>query len=419
VTAELELNPSSLLTGDINVPGDKSISHRILILASLANGVSTIHDLNEGQDVKHTIDILSSLGTQITENDSKTLTVRGGSLKEPNENLYVGNSGTSIRLMSGILAGMPFSTTLDGDGSIRKRPMGRIIEPLEKMGAVIECLENDGMAPFRIDGGDLKGIEYHMEVPSAQVKGCLMLAGLFAQGQTTIVENVPTRAHTEEMFEELGLEVEINDNSVTVKPGRPDSFTYQVMGDPSQAAFWVVGAAILEGSKVSIKNVYTGRERTGFIDVLKRMGADITQDPLANDLHVSFSGKLVGTVVEEKEIPGLIDEVPILAVAAACAEGETHFKGLGELRVKESNRLETIVSEIGSMGMNAEISGDDLIVKGGKLTGGKVNSHGDHRIAMSCAVAALVSAEPTVISGWEAVSTSYPDFAADLERLRK
>ena len=412
------IEPTGCLTGGIEVPGDKSISHRVLMLASLADGESRIHGLSKGQDVKHTMEILSSLGVQLDEIESDVLHIQGGALKEPSEKLYVGNSGTSIRLMSGILAGLPFSATLDGDGSIRKRPMERIIEPLERMGATISCLETPGVAPFRIDGGGLKGIEYQMEVPSAQVKGCLMFAGLFATGDTTVIEITPTRAHTEELFEEVGLDVDATSTSVTVKPGQPKPFIHKVKGDPSQAAFWVVGATILKGSEVSIKNVYTGHARDGFIDVLLRMGADIIRDPVTNDLNVA-SSELVGTVVEEAEIPGLIDEVPILAVAAACADGETHFKGLGELRFKESNRLETIVSEIGSMGMKAEISGDDLVIQGGKLTGGQVDSHGDHRIAMSCAIAALVSTNPTEISGWEAVSTSYPDFIADLDALRK
>ena len=412
------IEPGGCLVGQIDVPGDKSISHRVLMLASLADGESTIHGLSKGQDVKHTMEILSSLGVQLDEKDSDVLHIQGGELKEPSGKLYVGNSGTSIRLMSGMLAGLPFSVTLDGDDSIRKRPMERIIEPLERMGATISCLETAGMAPFRIDAGGLKGIEYQMKVPSAQVKGCLMFAGLFATGDTTVIETTPTRTHTEELFEEVGLDVDATSTSVTVKPGQPKPFIHKVKGDPSQAAFWVVGATILKGSEVSIKNVYTGRERNGFIDVLSRMGADITQDPVTNDLNVA-SSELVGTVVEETEIPGLIDEVPILAVAAACADGETHFKGLGELRVKESNRLETIVSEIGSMGMKAEISGDDLVIQGGELTGGQVDSHGDHRIAMSCAIAALVSTDTTEISGWEAVSTSYPGFIADLDALRK
>ena len=419
------IEPGGCLVGQIDAPGDKSISHRVLMLASLADGESTIHGLSRGQDVKHTMEILTSLGVQLEEKDSDVLRIQGGELKEPSRKLYVGNSGTSIRLMSGMLAGLPFSVTLDGDESIRKRPMERIIEPLERMGATISCLETAGRAPFRIDAGGLKGIEYQMEVPSAQVKGCLMFAGLFATGDTTVIETTPTRTHTEELFQEVGLDVFITtptadgfSESVTVKPGQPKPFIHKVKGDPSQAAFWAVGATILKGSEVAIKNVYTGHARDGFIGVLSRMGADITQDPVTNDLNVA-SSELVGTVVEETEIPGLIDEVPILAVAAACADGETHFKGLGELRVKESNRLETIVSEIGSMGMKAEISGDDLVIQGGGLTGGKVDSHGDHRIAMSCAIAGLVSSNATEISGWEAVATSYPGFIDDLDALRK
>jgi 3-phosphoshikimate 1-carboxyvinyltransferase len=245
----------------------------------------------------------------------------------------------------------------------------------------------------------------------------VLFAGLSADGPTTVVESEPTRAHTEELMAAFGIEVTTGPGGVTVQPGRPVAFTHRVASDPSQAAFWAVAAAIVAGSEVVVENVYSGPVRTGFVDVLARMGADITHDAATGDLTVRASS-LTGTVVEAAEVPGLVDEVPVLAVAAACAEGETRFCGVGELRVKETDRLATITSELGAMGARARVEGDDLIVVGGPLRGAEVDSHGDHRIAMACAVAALVAEGPTVVSGWDAVDTSYPAFGRDLEGLR-
>jgi len=320
-------------------------------------------------------------------------------------------------LLAGMLAGMPFISVLDGDRSIRGRPMDRIIEPLRAMGATVDGSEGGDGAPLTIRGGCLHGIEYWPPMASAQVKGCVLFAGLSADGPTTVVEPAPTRAHTEELMAATGIDVEATAGRVTVHPGRPDPFDHRVAGDPSQAAFWAVGAAILPGSEVVVEGVYAGPARTGFVDVLARMGARIDHDLATGDLTVR-SADLVGTVVEPSEVPGLVDEVPVLAVAAAYAEGQTRFVGVAELRVKETDRLSTVCSELGAMGVRVWVDDDDLVVEGGRPRGGDVDSHGDHRIAMACAVAALAADGPTTVAGWEAVSTSYPGFGTDLASLR-
>ena len=281
--------------------------------------------------------------------------------------------------------------------------------------------DGSGLAPLTIDGGGLRGIEYRLPVASAQVKGCVLFAGLSADGPTTIIEDRPSRTHTEELMAATGIplvrETDGPLERVTVKPGYPVPFDHDVAGDPSQAAFWAVAASIVPGSEVVIANVYAGPARSGFIDVLARMGADLVHDPGSGDLTVRHVG-LTGTVVTPDEVPGLIDEVPILAVAAACAEGETVFEGVGELRIKESDRLATVESELGRMGADVRADGDTLVVRGGSLRGAGVESHHDHRIAMSCAVAGLVADGPTTVGGWEAVATSYPGFGAHLDALR-
>ena len=407
------LEPVDRLIGEVSVPGDKSISHRLLMLAALSEGTSLIEGLNKGEDVRNTLKIICSLGAETLQNKDDFLTIKGGQLRQAKNSLDVGNSGTGIRLFAGMLAGMPFSTILDGDASIRTRPMERIIDPLQKMGSCITSVNQDGLPPLKISGGNLQGIEYQTDIASAQVKSCIMFAALFADAPTTVVEKAPTRAHTEELFKKVGLGVKVENTRITVEPGKPQSFEHNVEGDPSQAAFWVVAATILSGSELTIKNIYKGPQRSGFLDVLLRMGANIKYSKESNDIFVT-SSELSGTVVEEDEVPGLIDEIPILAVAAVCANGTTHFKGLSELRLKETDRLKTITSELSSMGANIEIIEDGLLIEGSHFNGGDVQSHGDHRIAMSCAIAALVSRKPTKIHGWECVDTSYPNFAADL-----
>ncbi len=405
------------------MPGDKSISHRVLMLAALADGESAIGGLSDGGDVAGTRAIIEALGARVVDEVDPTglpvIRVIGGDLGPPAHDLDVGNSGTAIRLLTGMLAGLSFASVIDGDASIRRRPMGRVLEPLWAMGASVTG-SGDGLAPLSIEGRVLHGIEYHLPVASAQVKGCVLFAGLSADGPTTVVEDRPSRAHTEELMEATGIAVERSSagglDRVTVSPGRPVPFVHDVAGDPSQAAFWAVGASILPGSEVVVENVYVGPGRSGFVAVLARMGADIVHDPVTGDLTVRApsGGVLEATTVRADEVPGLVDEVPALAVAAACAEGETVFEGVGELRVKESDRLATVESELGRMGVDVRVEGDRLVVRGrpgGGLRGASVDAHHDHRIAMSCAVAALVAEGSTTIDGWDAVATSYPMFA--------
>ena len=434
----LVVEPGGPLRGRIRVPGDKSISHRVLLLAALADGESTIRGLSDGGDVANTRAIIEALGATVVEDrdhadlpELQMIRVRGGRLGQAGHDLDVGNSGTGIRLLAGLLAGLPFTSVLDGDASVRRRPMGRVLEPLRAMGASViasgvDIGEDAGLAPLNIRGGGLRGIEYRLPVASAQVKGCLLFAGLSADGPTTVVEDRPTRAHTEELMAATGIEIVRSHTDgldrVTVSPGRPDAFTHDVAGDPSQAAFWAVGASILPGSEVVVANVYEGPGRAGFMKVLTRMGVDLNHDPNSGDLTVRppASGVLSATTVRSDEVPGLVDEVPVLVVAAACADGETIFEGVGELRFKESDRLATVESELGRMGAEVKVEGDRLVVRGRsgrRLRGTAVNAHHDHRIAMSCAVAGLVADGPTDISGWNAVATSYPTFAEHLAAL--
>jgi len=428
----LLVEPGGPLRGRIRVPGDKSISHRVLLLAAMADGESTIRGLSDGDDVANTRAIIEALGATVVDDgdhvDSRGLQmirVLGGRLGEAGHDLDVGNSGTGIRLLAGLLAGLPFTSVLNGDASLRRRPMDRVLEPLRAMGASVTGSgggsgEDTGLAPLNIRGGGLRGIEYRLPVASAQVKGCLLFAGLSADGSTTVVEDRPTRAHTEELMAAAGIEIVRSRSDgldrVTVSPGRPDAFAHEVAGDPSQAAFWAVGASIIPGSEVVVENVYEGPGRAGFMKVLTRMGADLNHDSGSGDLTVRppASGVLSATTVRSDEVPGLVDEVPVLVVAAACAEGETIFEGVGELRFKESDRLATVESELGRMGAEVRVQGDRLVVRGRsgrKLRGATVNAYHDHRIAMSCAVAGLVADGPTDIGGWSAVATSYPTFA--------
>jgi 3-phosphoshikimate 1-carboxyvinyltransferase len=316
--------------GRISVPGDKSISHRVLMLAALADGASTVRGLSDGGDVACTRRIIEALGADVVDAGDGAISISGGRLEAVDHPLDVGNSGTGIRLLAGLLAGLPFRSVLDGDASIRRRPMDRVLDPLRLMGASLRGRDGQPLAPLEIRGGGLRGIEYRLPVASAQVKGCVLFAGLSAEGPTTVLEDRPSRAHTEELMMAFGITLDAGSDgdlrSVTVQPGRPTAFDHDVAGDPSQAAFWAVAASILPGSEVVVANVYAGPARSGFVDVLSRMGADITHDPTTGDLTVRHSG-LTGTVVTADEVPGLVDEVPILAVAAACADVGITFIG--------------------------------------------------------------------------------------------
>ncbi len=353
------------------------------------------------------------------------MTVVGGPsmLREPFVVIDVGNSGTGIRLLSGWSAAFAWLTVLQGDASIAERPMGRITEPLRAMGARIDGRQDGRLPPLVVRGGDLRGIDYRLPVASAQVKAAILLAGLSAEGETTVVEDVPTRAHTEELLAACGADIEVGAGWVTVRRSSLSPFRLDVPADPSHAAFWVVAASVVPGSDLVLEDAYIGPARAGFLDVLQRMGADITLEQVNEvqktaDIHVRYR-PLYATEVGGAEVPGLIDEIPVLAVAAARAEGVTTFADAAELRVKESDRVVSMVAALGAVGVGAEALPDGMVVRGTggqPLPGGKVDSRGDHRVAMAMAVAGLDAVGPTVVAGWEAVATSYPGFEEDLRR---
>jgi len=333
----------------------------------------------------------------------------------------VGNSGTTIRLLSGFCASFPWLTVLMGDESVSRRPMDRLVQPLRQMGAHVDC-QPGCVAPLTVHGGSLTGIEYHPPVASAQLKSAVLLAGLGAEGDTVVYERERTRCHTEEMLAACGADVAVSADGLVTRVRASDlrPFELDVPCDPSQAAFWVVAACITPGSDVVVERVYVGPKRTGFVDVLRRMGAHIDVEPVGAttaDIHARY-GPLHATEVGGEEVPGLIDEIPVLAVAAAMADGVTTFHGAGELRVKETDRITTMSGELAAVGVHAAPMADGLVVHGGPpLHAGHVRSHGDHRVAMALAVAGLGGKGTTRIDGWEAVATSYPGFERDLQSL--
>ena len=405
------------LRGRIRVPGDKSISHRALILAGLAEGTSVVRGLSTGDDVTRTRMAMEAMGVTF---EGEKITGGRSRLREPDDVLDLGNSGTGVRLLAGVCAGLPWLTVLTGDSSIRGRPMSRVAEPLRLMGAQVDGRDGGRLPPLTVRGGSLHGIDYDLPVPSAQVKSAVLLAGLSAEGDTAVRQPVVTRAHTEEMLIACGAGVQVSGDGLVVRlrpPAALQPFELDVPGDPSQAAFWIVAACIVPGSDVIVEDVYTGPARTGFLDVLQRMGAKVEQVE-ERSVRARYSPDLHGTRVDEAEIAGLIDEIPVLAVAAAVAEGDTGFLDVRELQVKESDRVATIMDSLGALGATVTYDGGDLTVEGGaSLHGARVHSHGDHRIAMAMAVAGLAAAGTTEIDGWQAVATSYPGFDQDLERL--
>ena len=416
------------LRGRLRVPGDKSISHRVLLLGALAEGTSTITGLAAGDDVARTAAALRALGAGVelvVADRVAAATVDGGRgrLHPAGVPLDMGNSGTGMRLLAGVCASLPWTTTFTGDESLGRRPMDRIAEPLRLMGATVEGAGDRVCPPLVVGGGDLRGIDYRLPVPSAQVKGAVLLAGLGAEGDTVVREAVVTRAHTEELLVALGADVEVGADhlSTRVRASTLGPFRLDVPGDPSQAAFWVVAACITPGSDVVVEHVYVGRARAGFLDVLRRMGARVDvvgNDDGTADIHAAH-GALHGTDVGGAEVAGLIDEIPVLAVAAAVADGPSTFSGAAELRVKETDRVDTLVSELTALGVAVEGRPDGLVLTGGSPPiGAPVRSHGDHRIAMAAAVAGMAAgAGTTRVDGWDAVATSYPGFEKDLERL--
>ncbi len=412
------------LRGRVRVPGDKSISHRALLLAARADGRSRISGLSTGADVVHTLDAMRGFGAAITAGEAAEILVDGGQarLREPDAPIDVGNSGTAIRLLAGWATAIDGLTVLAGDASIARRPMDRIAKPLRAMGARIDGRQGGRLPPLVVRGGGLHGIDYRPPVPSAQVKGAVLLAGLAAEGKTTVREDVPTRQHTEELLRLCGADVEARDGAVTVRPSRLHAFDLDIPGDPSQAAFWIVAACVTPGSEVTAEHVYVGPGRAGFLDVLRRMGAAIEvsdTDPANRATIVARYGPLQATDVGGAEVASVIDEIPVLAVAAAFAEGVSTFSDAAELKVKESDRIASMVAALRAIGVDAAARPDGLTVHGGggrPVAGGTVESAGDHRVAMSMAVAASAAATPVRIGGWDAVATSYPGFEEEYRR---
>jgi 3-phosphoshikimate 1-carboxyvinyltransferase len=423
-TDDLVIRGGAPLRGRLRLPGCKGISHRALIFAAIAAGDSHLRRLAPGADVRSTSGALDALGV-IVHQSSGTTTVEGrgfDALIEPTTVLDCGNSATTMRLFAGLLAGRPFLSVLTGDVSLVERPMARIAEPLRAMGATIDGRHGGERAPLVIRGGTLHGTHTRLPVASGQVKTGLVLAGLQASGTTEITEPAPSRDHTERMLGATGAPIErIDDRSLRVRAGAPDPFDLDVPGDPSSAAFLVVAALITPGSDLVLEDVLLNPGRISFVDVLRRMGADIELDehgvrlgePVGN-LHVR-AGSLVGTAVACHE--AIIDEVPALAIAAAFADGVTEFRGAAEMRVKETDRIATLEQELSKLGVGVEAGSDGLTVRGGEPHAARLDSHGDHRIALAMAVAAQAIDGESIVTGWDAAAVSYPSFAVDLEQL--
>ena len=409
--------------GQIKVPGDKSISHRAVMLGSLANGVTEISGFLKGADCLSTIDCFRKMGIDIDIN-GENVTVHGNGLrglKKPDEMLYTGNSGTTTRLLCGILAGQNFDTSITGDASIQKRPMGRVVKPLSMMGAKIE----NEYCPLYITGTKLHGIDYKMPVASAQVKTAIILAGLYADGETVIHEIEKSRDHTELMLSAMGADLTVDNLDITVKPTNDlTAVNVDVPGDISSAAFFLVLGAIMPNSRITVTNVGINPTRTGIIDVLKDMGADITLE----NVHTSAgetvanitvrSSSLKGTTVGGDIIPRLIDELPIIAVAAVFADGQTVIKDAQELKVKETNRIRAVVDEFNKCGIDITETDDGMIINGGKsIHGADFKTYGDHRMAMSLTVLAQLADGESTLDDSDCACVSYPTFFDDFYKL--
>lgn len=411
--------------GQIKVPGDKSISHRAVMLGSLANGVTEISGFLKGADCLSTIDCFRKMGIDIDIN-GENVTVHGNGLrglKKPDEMLYTGNSGTTTRLLCGILAGQNFDTSITGDASIQKRPMGRVVQPLSMMGAKIE----NEYCPLYITGTKLHGIDYKMPVASAQVKTAIILAGLYADGETVIHEIEKSRDHTELMLSAMGADLTVDNLNITVKPTNDlTAVNVDVPGDISSAAFFLVLGAIMPNSQITVTNVGINPTRTGIIDVLKDMGADITLE----NVHTSAgetvaditvrSSSLKGTTVGGDIIPRLIDELPIIAVAAVFADGQTVIKDAQELKVKETNRIRAVVDEFNKCGIDITETDDGMIINGGKsIHGADFKTYGDHRMAMSLTVLSQLADGESTLDDSDCACVSYPTFFDDFYKLGK
>ncbi len=419
--------------GSVRTPGEKSISHRAILFAALAEGVSVIHGLSDGADVAASLAAVEAMGVVVDHNDDGSVTLHGGRslLRQPTAPLDCGNSGTSMRLLTGLVSSFPWETTLIGDDSLSSRPMDRVAEPLALMGASIEGEGPQRRPPLRVKGGALQAIDWTSKVASAQVKSAILLAGLEATGATIVRERVTTRAHTEEMLVEAGVDLTVEEwgegRIVTIRPSALRPVTPRVVpGDPSASAFFVVAGAVVPESDVEVEGIYQGPARLGYVAVLRRMGAKVTVTTATDGTAVIQARNephdlpLRATTVAAAEIPSL-DEIPALAVAAAVARGTTVFADVGELRVKEVDRLQAVIDMVTAFGASAHADGDTLSITGigAPLRGARFDSRGDHRMAMAAAVAALAATpgERSLITGFGAVETSYPGFADDLGRL--
>lgn len=412
------------LRGDVTPPGDKSISHRAAIFNAIADGEARVENYGTGADLASTLRVLRGLGTQIERHDDGAFTVRGGILSEPSDILNTGNSGTTTRLMAGVLAGQPFMSVMTGDRSIRSRPMARIVDPLRLMGADVDGRDGGRLAPLTFRGGSLHGIEYRMPVASAQVKSALLLAGLFAEGETTLEQPAVSRDHTELMFRSMGVEVVEDGLTVSVRPGRLTAMDVTVPADISSAAYWLVAGVCHPDAEVRVRNVGVNPTRTGILDALAMMGADVSVEnerteggEAVADL-VARSSNLRAAEIGGDLIPRLVDEVPVLALAACFAEGTTVIRDASELRVKESDRLTASRVELSRSGAQVEELDDGLRITGGRsLQGATHRTYADHRIAMTMGVAGLVAAGETTVQSAQTASVSYPTFWDDLGSL--
>jgi 3-phosphoshikimate 1-carboxyvinyltransferase len=419
------------LEGSVKVPGDKSISQRIAMLASLAEGTSKVVGYLNGEDARSTLGAMEQMGAKAEfRDDALYITGVSGRLQQPVEPLNMGNSGTGTRLLAGLVAGAGVEVVMVGDDSLSSRPMGRIRHPLELMGASIGLTGKRGTLPMMIAGGNLEGIGYLLPMASAQVKSCVLLAGLFANGKTTVIEPRPTRDHTEKLFEALDIPIAINGLEISIEGFGTDgpkikARDFIVPGDFSSAAFWIVAVAARPGAALTIENVGLNPRRTALLDVMKRMGADIdvSVTEAKGDAYGTITvrgAQLKGTVIEGDEIPNLIDELPIISVAGALAEGETDIRDAAELRVKESDRIAEMVKNLKLFGVDVEEKEDGMIVKGPSVLNTPntvIDSHGDHRIAMSVAILNSFSDGVVTIDNVGCVDTSYPEFWEHMKQL--
>lgn len=420
------------LRGTLAVPADKSISHRAAIIASLADGATRIENFLPSTTTHATLDCLRALGAEIEQITPTSLTVRGHglrSLREPGDILFCQGSGTTMRLLAGVCAGQNWVSILDGTPALKRRPMARIIEPLSAMGAMILARANNQLPPLAIRGGNLRGIDYRLPIASAQVKSAILLAGLFADSPTTIREPGPSRDHTERMLQACGIELQIANGTLRMNPAAqleiPGS-QFVIPNDFSSAAFFIVAALLIPHSELRLVNVGVNPTRTGLLDALRQMGARIVveNERLINgepvgDVIVSACDALRGIEISGDLVPRMIDEFPILAIAATQARGETIVRDARELRVKESDRIATLAHELRALGAPIEERADGFVIAGPTpLRGARVFAHHDHRLAMSLAIAGLLARGETIIEGWECVADSFPNFAETLEQLR-